>query len=72
MADVKRWEAGDSWVEIDMDLCTGIGECVDSCPMDVYRVVDGRVVAEDIGECNECAMCDGACPNGAILRHFAW
>ena len=29
-----RFEDGDLWVEIDLDLCTGSGECVDVCPED--------------------------------------
>lgn len=72
MPDVKRWADGDNWVEIDLDLCEGAAECVDVCPAEVYEVVDGVVQAGNIGECVECGSCEDACPNDAILGHFAW
>jgi len=49
-----RFEDGDLWVDIDLDLCTGAGECVDVCPEDVYEIVDGKVTASNIGDCSEC------------------
>ncbi len=72
MSDVKRWEEADQWVEIDLGLCTGAGQCADVCPADVYQVVDGKVKADNIGECVECGACQDECPNNAILRHWAW
>jgi len=72
MPDVRRWEEGDQWVEIDLDLCSGVGQCVESCPSDVYKVEDGKVDAESIAECIGCAACQDVCPNGAILSHWAW
>lgn len=67
-----RFEDGDLWVEIDLDLCTGAGECVDVCPEDVYEIVEGKVTVPNIGDCSECAACDGVCPNDAILDHCSW
>jgi len=72
MADVQKWESGDLWVEIDLDLCVGAGECVDVCPVDVYEVVGGKVQAERIEDCTECGLCEGVCHTDAILRHCAW
>lgn len=72
MADVKRYEGGDGWVEIDLDLCVAANECVNVCPSDVYEVVDGKVKADGIGECIECGACEGVCPSNAILKHWAW
>jgi len=51
----KRFEEDDLWVDIDLDLCTGAGECVDVCPEDVYEIVDGKVNANNIAACSECA-----------------
>ena len=72
MPNVKKWEANDHWVEIDLDLCAGSGECVEVCPAQVYDILDGKVDADDIAECIECGACEGACPYEAILTHSAW
>lgn len=72
MANIRKWEDIDQWVEIDLDLCVGAAECVEVCPADVYEVIDGKVSAENIGECIECGACEDVCPNNAILFHWAW
>ena len=68
----QRFADGDLWVDIDVDLCTGAGECVDVCPEDCYAIVDKKVNANNIGACIECAACDGVCPNDAILDQNSW
>jgi NAD-dependent dihydropyrimidine dehydrogenase PreA subunit len=72
MAEIERFEDGDSWVEIDLGLCVAAGECVSVCPADVYEIVDGKVKADNIGECIECGACQDVCPTNAILKHWAW
>ena len=72
MAEVKRHEDGDNWVEIDLDLCVAAGECVNVCSSDVYEIIDGKVNPDKIGECIECGACEDVCPNNAILKHWAW
>jgi NAD-dependent dihydropyrimidine dehydrogenase PreA subunit len=72
MTNVKKWEEEDHWVEIDIDLCNGTGECVNICPMSVYEIIDGKVEANKISECIECGACQDVCPSNAILRHWAW
>ena len=72
MSNVKKWEDADHWVEIDLDLCMGVGACSAICPVEVYEVVDGKVTAENIGECIQCGACQGVCPHNAILHHWAY
>jgi len=72
MSKVKKWEEADHWVEIDLDLCTGIGNCSDVCPVGVYEVIDKKVKADNIDECIRCGACQGICPNNAILHHWAY
>lgn len=72
MVNVKKWEVEDHWVEVDMDLCVGAAECVNVCPVEVYDLIEGKVSAENIGECIECQACQDACPTNAILKHSAW
>jgi NAD-dependent dihydropyrimidine dehydrogenase PreA subunit len=72
MSKIKNWKKGENFVEIDLDLCSGKGECVSICPVEVYELVDSKVNADNIGECISCGACEGVCPNKAILNHWAW
>jgi NAD-dependent dihydropyrimidine dehydrogenase PreA subunit len=72
MANIKKWEDNNYWIEIDLDLCHASGECVNVCPAEVYLIIEGKVSAEDIGECIECGACQDTCPHNAIINHFAW
>lgn len=72
MPEIKRYESGELWVELDLDLCVATGECVDVCPSEVYEIVDGKVQAERIADCVGCGACEGVCPTDAILKHWAW
>lgn len=62
----KIFEEGDIKITIDHEKCTGIGECVSVCPVDILEVVDGKAIVNKIGECIECCSCVSACPNDAI------
>ena len=72
LATIKKWDEDDLWVTIDLDLCKAQGECVDVCPEEVYEIVNGKVIADNIAACTECAACDGVCPTEAILDHCSW
>jgi len=72
MTNVKKWEDKEHWVEINLDLCIGVGKCVDVCPARVYEITEGKVNAINIAECISCAACQGVCPTNAILNHSAW
>ena len=70
--NVKKWEHEDQWVEVDLDLCVGVAECVEVCPVGVYELFDGKVSAQNIGECIECMACLDICPTKAILNQSSW
>jgi Fe-S-cluster-containing hydrogenase component 2 len=53
-------------VYVDGERCQGCGVCVDACPADAIRLVDGVAVIEQ-SLCSECQACVDACPQGAIL-----
>jgi len=53
--------------EVDLDKCIGCGTCVESCPMDVFRLDTGsrsRIAYPD--DCQVCRLCQHYCPTGAI------
>lgn len=53
---------------IDMARCIGCGTCVDSCPMDVFRM-DGeseKAVIKYPEDCMLCRFCEIDCPEDAI------
>jgi len=45
--------------------CIGLGTCVDVCPFDAIRLVDGVAVVDD-DKCTGCGKCIDACPKGII------
>ncbi|MGW8221193.1 MAG: ferredoxin [Syntrophobacteria bacterium] len=53
-------------VTVDKDKCTGCGECVDVCPVDVYQLVEGRSEPVNEDECLGCESCIEACDFEAI------
>jgi energy-converting hydrogenase B subunit K len=44
--------------------CDGSGDCVDACPTDAIKLVDGKVVS-----CITCGKCERVCPNKAIFKN---
>ena len=58
-------------ITIDVSLCEGDGDCVDTCPAEVLALVDtpdGKKaqVVGDMEECLGCESCVTVCPHGAI------
>ena len=60
---------------VDFDLCTGDGECLDTCPTEVFVWMDtpGHSTSEkkafpaNEDECIACRACESVCPTEAIL-----
>ncbi len=53
-------------VSIDAAKCEGCEECVNVCPNEVFRMVDGKSDPYQTGECVFCESCTGVCPSSAI------
>ena len=61
-------------VTVNAETCTGCAACLDSCPVDVFRLdpATGKAVAVYARDCHVCYLCDEDCPTGSIhLDHNA-
>jgi len=52
-------------IQIDLDKCTGCGNCVPACPFGLLEVIDDKVQLKE--GCNLCGACQDACDFEAIL-----
>jgi len=52
-------------VKIDREKCTGCESCVEECPSEAIKMVDGKAVV-DADACIDCGACVDACPVEAI------
>ena len=62
----KEYKDGDISIVIDLDKCTGYGECVIVCPVDIFEVENNKAICKNVSECIECCACVNACPKEAI------
>jgi len=46
------------------NICSGCGTCLDVCPTEAIRMLDGRAIITM--ECIDCGACPRVCPEGAI------
>ena len=63
----KKLEETMGWtVTVDADKCTGCGECVDVCPVEVYELQEGKSAVVNEEECLGCESCVEVCEASAI------
>lgn len=56
-----------STVSINAELCTGCGNCLQSCPTDVFALqTNGIAYVRYPQDCHVCFLCQDDCPVGAI------
>ena len=56
-------------VRYDLTICIGCGNCVNTCPCDVFRMTDDgskNVIAYPY-DCQVCNLCAAYCPTGSIM-----
>ena len=52
-------------VNLNRDICTGCGQCLEVCIFDARKIFDGKAII-DQDKCLGCGRCERKCPNGAI------
>ncbi|AOY58570.1 MULTISPECIES: 4Fe-4S dicluster domain-containing protein [Desulfococcus] len=62
------WQGSDVTIHVDYDACKGDGQCMESCPSDVYELKDGKSLPADIDNCIGCCTCVEVCPENAIVH----
>ncbi len=56
--------------EIDLEKCTGCGDCVQWCPTGAVGLINGKVILVSPDSCHYCTECESICPAGAIKCPF--
>lgn len=54
-------------ITIDEDKCEGDGECVGTCPVEMFELKNGKAhLVGSPDDCLGCESCVAVCPSGAI------
>jgi len=53
-------------IKVDVEKCIGCGACVNSCPVNIFKIVNEKAKPSNIDKCILCRACERACPAGAI------
>ena len=52
--------------EVNPEICTGCGDCVEFCPTGAVAVINGKATVVRPDACTYCTDCEALCPSGAI------
>lgn len=59
------------WIpQIDVNLCTGCGDCITTCPTNALALVGRTAVLIDPAACDYYASCETICPVEAIALPY--
>jgi electron transport complex protein RnfB len=53
------------YAQVNTELCTGVGTCLERCPMDAV-LMDNGFASVDLARCIGCGLCVPTCPEDAI------
>ncbi|CAL6041376.1 4Fe-4S_ferredoxin [Hexamita inflata] len=53
-------------IQINTELCIGCGACVDECPENALKVIDGK--CKLVASCAKNGNCVSVCPVGALKQ----
>jgi len=53
-------------IVVNIDRCTGCGQCIDSCPFTAIIMQEGKAFINEY--CQFCRACMSVCPEGAIIE----
>lgn len=57
---------------ISEERCDGCGICIESCPLDIFRLDDisKKAVPRYANDCHVCCLCEDDCPRDAIQLEY--
>ncbi|NCF68734.1 MAG: 4Fe-4S dicluster domain-containing protein [Chloroflexi bacterium] len=58
--------ASNFFAKVDPELCTGLGTCVDRCPMEAVKM-EGGLASVNMARCIGCGLCVPTCAEEAII-----
>ena len=53
-------------IVVDTEKCDGCETCVNTCPVGVFEVKEGKSSPAKVEECLVCRACECQCPTGAV------
>jgi len=67
---VEWLESADNFIRVDVEKCTGCGNCLKVCLGSCFQIQDNQAKIRSLDTCMECGACWYVCEEGAIS--FSW